>query len=272
MLATVIAAFRDSLEALFLITALFTIVSRLDKKEKSKYVIAGTLSGLVLTIFTFYVSILLGRSLESIIGNIELLEGVILVSSGALLLLAVLIIESKAKKIKSFLSEKMLAAVQSQSNRLIFFIPLLIVFNEGIEIAIASSKALLSGDLKIVLIGTFLGLSGAFILTALIRRAVVRLKIANLIKVLSLVLVIISLNFVNHGIRELTEAGVLRIEEFVFNRNQVINEILAAILGIKGQISLAQAATTGLYIPIIINILKRTALGASEEKSQSKVS
>ena len=64
----------------------------------------------------------------------------------------------------------------------------------------------------------------------------------------------------------------MRIEEFVFNRNQVINEILAAILGIKGQISLAQAATTGLYIPIIINILKRTALGASEEKSQSKVS
>ena len=270
MLATVLAAFRDSLEALFLITALLTLVNRLGKKEKSKYVIAGALTGLVLMILAFYASILLGKSLESLIGNVERLEGIILISSGVMILLAVLIIEHKAKKIKSFLSEKMLAAAQSQSHRLVFLIPLLIVFNEGIEITITSSKALLSGNLKVVLIGTFLGLSGAFMLTALIRRAVVRLKITALIKVLSLVLVIISLSFVNHGIHELIEAGVLRIEELVFSRNQIINEIIAIILGVKGKISLVQAAITGIYVPIIINILKRTTLGV--EKSQSRES
>ena len=270
MLATVIAAFRDSLEALFLITALLTLVSRLDKKEKSKYVIGGALSGLVLTIFAFYASILLGRSLKSLIGNVEMLEGIILVSSGGLLLFAVLIIESKIKMIKSFLSEKLLAAAASQSNHLIFLIPLLIVFNEGVEITITSSNALLGGNLKIVLIGTFLGLLTALALTILISRAAVRLKMANLIKILSVILVMISLSFVNHGIHELTEAGVLSFEEFVFSRNQIINEFLATTFGIKGKISLVQATITGIYAPIIINILKRTSLGV--EKSQSRES
>lgn len=266
MLATTIAAFRDSLEALFLITTLLTLVSRLDKKEKSKYIVAGTLTGLVLTIFAFYVSIILGKSLESLIGNVELLEGIILVSSGGLLLFTVLIIENKIKKIKSFLSEKMLAAVQSQNNRLIFFIPLLIVFNEGIEITITSSNALLGGNLKIVLIGTFLGLLAAFLLVVLINRAIIKLKMAILIKVLSVILVIISLSFVNHGIHELIEAGILNAKEYIFSRNQIINEILVVTLGIKGKISLVQTATIGIYIPIIINILKRTSLGV-EKKS-----
>lgn len=268
MLATVIAAFRDSLEALFLITTLLTLVSRLDKKEKSKYIVAGTLTGLVLTIFAFYVSIILGKSLESLIGNVELLEGIILVSSGGLLLFTVLIIENKIKKIKSFLSEKMLAAVQSQNNRLIFFIPLLIVFNEGIEITITSSKALLSGNLKVVLIGTCLGLFTAFVLAVLINRTIVKLKMATLVKFLSVILAVISLSFINHGIHELIEAGILHIEEFVFSRNQIVNEILAVTLGIKGKISLTQAIITGIYVPIILNILRRTAVGA--EKNQSR--
>ena len=270
MLATVLAAFRDSLEALFLITTLLTLVNRLDKKEKSKYIIAGSLSGLALTIFVFYVSALLGRSLKSLIGNVEMLEGIILVSSGGLLLFAVLIIERKIKMIKSFLSEKLLVAANSQSNHLIFLIPLLIVFNEGVEITISSSNTLLGGNLKTVLIGTFLGLLGAFITAVLISRAMVKLRLATLIKVLSVILVMISLSFVNHGIHELTEAGVLVIEEFVFSRNQIINEIIAIILGVKGKISLVQAAITGIYVPIIINILKRTTLGV--EKSQSRES
>ena len=85
-------------------------------KEKSKYVIAGTSRSRSddLHFLCFNPP---GTKLVKI-SSIELLEGVILVSSGALLLLAVLIIESKAKKIKSFLSENACRCTKS-SNRLI---------------------------------------------------------------------------------------------------------------------------------------------------------
>lgn len=261
MLATIVAAFRDGLEASILIATLLGLVEKSGQKEKGKLVISGSLLGITAVLCLFLLASLTGRSLEALIGNFEIFEGVTLISSGILIVLTALFLEKKAVSLRASLGSRIQKAIETQSDKLIFAIPFLIVLTEGTEVALASSKNLISGDLSSVIGAIILGLALAVTFIYLIFKTEIglNLKLPTILTLIKAILLLTSLSLLNHGIHELTEAGIFKVEEYRFSYNSTLNEVLKFLFGVKGKISILQLAVTSLYTLWAVQSLRRLA-------------
>lgn len=204
-----ITGFRESLEAIILITIVLSVINKYNRPNLIKGLYLGVASGAVASILVAF----LIRWLEILIGETsEVIEKLWEVGSSfvAAILIATLVyfmIKNGNELVKSTKDK-----VDSNLSVLgVFFISFLMISREGFEIVLFSMAIPNSGGLLLVILGIIVGV----VIGLLIYKSIINVSLSKIFKVTLIYLIIQVGYLVGYGVHEFIE--LLEIKEVFLN-------------------------------------------------------
>lgn len=196
MLASLTISFRECFEAVILITSLLTYIYKKQKKELGKFILAGTISGVVSSIIT---GIAVFKNIQHLQGTArQIFDGSMMIFVAGLVAYSVLKISNKADTSKNMEDEYSIKTTAFN----MFIIPFMVVYRESLEIIMFILPLAYENPWDII-IGISIGFSLSLICMLLIFKAAIKLKINTVFKILSVVLIFIGATMFGEGISEL---------------------------------------------------------------------
>ncbi|MBZ0301120.1 MAG: FTR1 family protein, partial [Anaerolineae bacterium] len=159
MLATILIAFREGLEAALIIGIVFGYLKRTGQQRYYRSVWAGALSAVLASIAVAVAIQAVGAELE---GQAEqIFEGVTMILAVAVLTWMIFWMRTQARSIKSTLEHELEQAVGKNQHRGLMMVAFFAVFREGVETALFLSAASFAASGENTLLGTLIGLAVA---------------------------------------------------------------------------------------------------------------
>jgi high-affinity iron transporter len=211
LLNSFLVLLREGFEAILLIAALMTFLTKAGAVERRGEVAAGAWAAVAASILTAVAFELL---LTTTPGQREALEGItMLVATGVLFYVSYwLLSKIEADKWNAFLKSRMQAALTSGSRFALASVAFLAVYREGVE-TILFYKALLAsggaGGAGPVVAGVALGAVALVIVYVVIMRLGLRIALKPFFAVTGLLLYYLAFVFAGRGVAELQEAGMV---------------------------------------------------------------
>ena len=200
---------REGLEAILIIAAIITYLSKSGHKDKLKTVYLWAGLAIVASIIT---ALIIDQAFSASKTSQEFLEGItMLLAAGVMLYVTNWILgKMESKKWGNYIKGKMDSALTSKNALALGLVSFLAVYREGFE-TVLFFKALTLGttDLTGVFSGLILGLIILVILFYLIVKLEKRLPINIVFGITSALLFLLSLKFAGKGIHELQEVGII---------------------------------------------------------------
>ena len=256
MLAALVIAFREGLEASLIVGIVMGYLKKTDQTHKMKYAWLGVLAAVLL-------SILLALGLQAIGAELEgraeeIFEGITMLAAVAVLTWMIFWMRNQARTLKSSIETELEAATNDGQARGLFGVTFFAVVREGLETALFLSAAAFATNSSETLIGALLGLVIAAVVGYVIYASTMRLNLRLFFNVTSLLLLFFAAGLLAHGIHEFQEAGVVPIiQEHVWDINHIVDEnsfvgsILKAVLGYNGNPSLLEVLAYIAYWLIV---------------------
>jgi high-affinity iron transporter len=262
MLAAVLLAFREGLEAALILGIVLGVLRRVGRREQEKMVWLGAglaaLLSLAVGLTLYAVGIRFEGKAE------EVFEGVAMLLAAGVLTWMIFWMNRQGRAIQTELEQEVQRAAASGGSWAILSLAFLAVFREGIELALFMIAAAFTASATAVVLGGVAGLAAAAVAGWLLFASTTRLNVQAFFQVTSILLIVFAAGLVAHGVHELNEAGIIpAIVEHVWDLNPILDEgsgigqILKALLGYNGNPSLTEVVAYVGYWIIVLLALRR---------------
>jgi high-affinity iron transporter len=255
MIAALLIAFREGLEAALIVGIVLSYLKRMGYRRQAA-VWWGVASAVT-------VSVVAGVALQALDVAFEgrgeqLFEGITMFLAAGVLTWTIFWMQRQARSIRAELETGVRQAVTSGNRWALFALAFVAVVREGIETALFLTAAAFSATPAQTLIGGGLGLALAVAVGWLLFVVSVRLDVRAFFRMTSVLLILFAAGLVAHGVHELQEASLLPvIVEHVWDINPTLDEnsmvgsILKALFGYNGNPSLLEVVSYVAYYLVI---------------------
>jgi len=272
LLPAFLLSLREGLEAALIIGIVLGALHKMNRRELSPAVWAGTGSAAAISLVVALGLIRFGTTLE---GPAEMIfEGVTMLLAAVVLTWMIFWMQRQSRSIKGELE----TSVRQQALRLgaqgLFWLAFFAVLREGVELALFLTATAMATGARADLAGALLGLAGAAVLGWLLFTSTVRLNLRLFFMATSVLLIVFAGGLVAHAVHEFNEVGwIPAIIEHVWDINLVLNEdsalgmTLKALFGYNGNPSLTELlAYIGYFAAILVGLrLSRPAVPVQQE-------
>lgn len=201
MLSSFFLSFREGLEAALIIGIILVQLVKIDRKELSKYVLFGALSGLIVSAVGGYISFNALQGMEEDVK--ELFEGWMQIVAAGLIAYFILWLHKNNNNVSHHIQSK----VSSNSNIIgLFILSFLSIFREGLELVIFNLTQI-SENASNVALGSIIGVIIAVILAYAIFKTSVKMNLSVIFKILGLVLIFLGGEMFAEGLVKLIGGG-----------------------------------------------------------------
>ncbi len=245
MLAGLLIALREGLEAALVVGIVHGYLRKIGKKQLSRDVWLGVILAVGSSVMLAWGIQRVGLELE---GRAEQLF------EGATMFLAVLVLtwmiywmRYQARLIRSTLEKDVHQAVEAGNRRALVLVAFVAVFREGVETAIFLSAAAFATRGGATLGGALIGLGAAAVLGLAIYASTVRLPVRWFFSVTSVLLLIFAAGLLAHGVHEFQVAHVVpslnpRLWDVthILSEDSFVGQMLQSLAGYNGAPSLEE--------------------------------
>jgi len=264
VVAALVLAFREGLEAALILGIVLGVLRRVGRRDQVNVVWLGAGLAALLSIGAGIGLYALGISFEG--RAEEVFEGLAMLSAAGVLTWMIFWMDKQGRQIQAGLEQDARRAATSGGSWAIFSLAFLAVLREGIELALFLTAATFTATAAATLLGGLLGLGLAALAGWLIFFSTARLDVGAFFRVTSVLLIFFAAGLVAHGIHELNEAGIVpAVVEHVWDTNRVLDEnsgggqVLKALLGYNGNPSLTEVvAYIGYWIIVLLALRRRS--------------
>jgi high-affinity iron transporter len=254
MLASLILAFREGLEASLIVGILLGYLRKIEAQQYRRYVWLGVGLAVAASLLVAGIIQLIGYQLEG--RAEELFEGIVMLIAVGVLSWMVFWMRYQAQAYAQHLQNEIAEAIGQGQLRGLTSMAFLAVFREGVELALFLSAAVFLLDGAAIVMGTILGLAAAVLVGVLIFITSIRLDVRAFFQVTSVILLLFAAGLLAHGVHELQEAGVVPIiiehvwdVNHILDENSTLGELLKTLVGYNGNPSLLEVIAYLLYWP-----------------------
>jgi high-affinity iron transporter len=246
MIASLLIAFREGLEAALIVGIVLSYLKKTGQFQYARYAWAGVAAAVVVSAALALGITAIGAELE---GPAEpIFEGTMMFLAVGVLTWMIFWMRYQSRTLKSSLEHEIQSAVGGGHPRALFAVAFFAVAREGLETALFLSAAAFATDGGSTLIGSALGLLAAVFTGYLIFASTVRLNLRNFFSVTGILLLLFGAGLFAHGIHEFQEAGLLfSLNEHVWDISHILSaespvgQILTVLFGYNASPSLEEA-------------------------------
>ena len=262
MIAALLLAFREGLEAALILGLILGILKRAGQTDRARTVWLGAgLAGLVSLAAGIGFNTV-GIAFEG--AAEEIFEGFAMLLAAGVLTWMIFWMGRQGRAIQTELEEDVRQASRSKNSWTLFSLAFIAVLREGIELALFMTAAAFTSTAGATLTGGLIGLAAAALAGWLLFATTTRLEIRPFFRVTSFLLILFAAGLVAHGVHEFNEVGwIPPIIEHLWDTNPILDEksgvgeILKALLGYNGNPSLSEVAAYLSYWGIVLLALWR---------------
>lgn len=257
MITSILLSIREGLEAALIISIVMGALRRTGRIDLNRSLWAGVFTALIVSLVSAMLLRIMDKELEGTAEQIY--EGATLLLAAGLLTWMIFWMRRDAGNMKSRLESKVNWAAHGNGGRALYFLALIAVLREGIELAIYVTAASMTLSGFQTLLGVAIGLTAACLLGYLLYSTTVRLNLQRFFQVTGLILILFAAGLIGHGIAELNEAGIIpTLINPIWNLNPILSDqsvvgtIFSTLFGYHGSPSLTEALGYSGYILIIL--------------------
>jgi high-affinity iron transporter len=277
MFPAFVLALREGLEAALIIGVIQGVLRKVDKREYTSVLWAGTLTAVVVSLIVGILLQVLGASFEG--EAEEIFEGITMLLAAGVLTWVIFWMNAQAKTRTKKLEQDIQFAAEKRSKNVLFWIAFLAVVREGVELALFLTAASFATDGIQTILGALLGLGSVVLIAWALFTSLVKLDIRKFFLVTSFLLILFAAGLVAHGVHEFNEVGwIPSIVEPVWDTNHILDEksglgeLLKALFGYNGNPSLTEVIAYVLFIIVIVVGFQLQKLEERKPVSQTKTS
>ncbi len=197
MTTSLVISFRECLEMLLVIVPLLAYVSKIGRKDLSKYIYYGSFSGVILSIVTGVLIFNQVKALDFAIQKI--FEGSIMLFLSTLILYSIILMKKQKKQIT--INSPNTVNVKTTSYSL-FILAFLTIFRESLEITLFTLPYVASSAFSIIS-GIALGVIAAIAFMYVIYKTSLKLSIDLIFNILTIILIVIGSVIFGEGLTKL---------------------------------------------------------------------
>lgn len=207
MLPAFLITFRESIEAALIISLIMGMAVSLREENKINIIIGGVVSALLCTVAVSAITTNIGYSLEKILnGNNEILyDGLIQIGSGIFILWTIFSLHKYFIISKAHLVKKIKQTLVGHEERNLFMLVFILIFKEGLEVALFLSAVYLTASPADVIIGMVWAILATIILGLIVYKTETKIPVRYAFKITSAILIVISAFFIIKGLMEISE-------------------------------------------------------------------
>jgi len=263
MIAAVLLAFREGLEAALILGIVLGILRRFGRQDQEKTAWLGAGLAAVASLGAGIGLYTLGTSFE---GKAEqIFEGLTMLLAAGVLTWMIFWMSRQGRAVQTQVEQNVRRAAKNEGNWAVFSLAFLAVVREGIELALFLTAATFTATAAATLAGGLLGLALAALAGWLIFATTTHLDVRAFFRVTSILLILFAAGLVGHSVHEFNEAGIIPavVEHvwninFVLDENSAVGQILQALLGYNGNPSLTEAvAYVGYWVAVLLALRHR---------------
>ena len=245
MIASLLVAFREGVEASLIVGIVMGYLRKTGQTRYTRYAWAGVIAAIVVSVVVALVIQAVGAELE---GTAEqVFEGVLMFVAVAMLTSMVFWMRFHSRTLKSSLENELGAAVRQGHPRSLFITTFVAVVREGIETALFISALTFTADSGSTILGALLGLLIAALVGYLIYVSTIRLNLRHFFDITTVILLVVGAGLFARGIHEFQEAHLLfTSNEHVWNtsslldENSTVGQVVKALVGYNASPSLEE--------------------------------
>ena len=265
MITSILLSLREGLEAALIIGIVMGALRKTGRPGLNRWLWAGVVSAVIVSL----ISALLLRAVDAELeGSAEqIFEGITLLLAAGVLTWMVFWMRSEFRSMKTKLESNVSHAASVNSKRGLYFLALMAVLREGIELALYLTAASMSLSGIQTLLGTAIGLSAACLLGYLLYSTTVRLNLKRFFQITGVVLILFASGLIGKSIAEFNEAGIIpTIVSPIWNLhpilsdNSLIGSIFTTLFGYHSSPSLTEVLGYSAYALITLYIFTKANL------------
>jgi high-affinity iron transporter len=263
MIAALLLAFREGLEAALIIGIVLGLLERMGRNDQRRMVWLGAGLAAALSLAVGLGLQALGVAFEG--RAEEIFEGTAMLLAAGVLTWMIFWMARQGRAIQSELERDVRQASLSGGRWALFSLAFLAVLREGIELALFLTAAAMTAGAGATLFGGVAGLLVAAVAGWVLFATTRRLDVGAFFRVTSILLIFVAAGLVAHGVHEFNEAGLIPpIVEQVWDTNPVLDEgstggqLLKALFGYNGNPSLTEVLAYAGYWAVVVAALWRS--------------
>lgn len=269
MLAALLLAFREGLEAALILGIVLSVLRRVGRGDRAWIVWLGAVVASLVSLAAGVWLHALGVAFEG--RAEELFEGTAMLLAAGVLTWMIFWMQRQGQYLKSELETGVRRAVRGRGTKALFSLAFVAVLQEGLELALFLTAAAFTATAGATLIGGGLGLLTAVVSGWVLFATTNQLNVRVFFRVTSVLLIFFAAGLVAHAVHEFNEVGwIPTIVEHVWDLNSVqdedsnVGQILKAVLGYNGNPSLTEVLAYGTYWIGVSLAFWRTRSGAAQ--------
>lgn len=257
---------REGVEAAIIVAILLGYLNRLDRRSEARWVWAGTIAAVLVSIA---IGIVLWTTLGGLEGSAEqFTEGLIAFAAAGLLTWMIFWMARQARSIKGRLHSQVDTALAAGGATALATLAFVAVVREGIESALfLISTTVGDGSSGTQLVGGLVGLAAAAGIGALFYVGSTRIDLRSFFRLTGVLIIAFAAGLVSKGIHEFQELGVLpTLNEHLWDlgildpSTDTVGRFLKSLFGWTPRPSLLMAVAYLAYLlPVLVLFLKMTA-------------
>src|SRR3989304_295881 len=252
MVAALLIAFREGLEAALVVGITLGYLRRVRLVRQSRYIWMGVMAAVLASVLRAAGFQLVGLELEG--RSEQLFEAGTMFLAVGVLTWMIFWMRYQARPMGGALERDVQQAISKGQNWGLVAVAFVAVFREGVETALFLSAAAFAGQAAGTLIGAILGLALAASIGLLIYTSSVRLNVKLFFQVTGALLLLFAAGMLAHGVHELQETGLVpTLIEQLWDTNSILDErsplgeALKALVGYNGNPSVEEVIAYGAY-------------------------
>jgi high-affinity iron transporter len=258
MIAAVLLAFREGLEAALILGIVLSVLRRFGRQDQARFAWLGAGLAAVVSLGAGIGLYTLGTSFE---GKAEqVFEGLTMLLAAGVLTWMIFWMSRQGRAIQTEVQKNIGRAAEHDGRWAIFSLAFLAVVREGIELALFLTAATFTATAAATLVGGLVGLGLAALAGWLIFATTAHLDVRAFFRVTSVLLIFFAAGLVGHSVHEFNEAGIIpALVDPVWNVNSVLDDssgvgqLLQALLGYNGNPSLTEVlAYVGYWVAVLL--------------------
>ncbi len=271
MFASALLALREGLEAALVLGVIIGALYKLNRERLLPAVWLGAGVAGILSLLAATALYRVGAELE---GDAEkIFEGTTMLLAAGVLTWMIFWMKRKSSAMRQSLEADVSATGKRAPFLSLFFLALIMVIREGVELGLFLTAAAFSVGGSKTLLGAGLGLATAAILGWLLYASSIQLDLKRFFKVTSILLLIFAAGLVAHGVHEFNEIGwIPAVVDPLWNINHILDEasipgqLLKTLVGYNSSPSLTEAlAYVGYLAFIVISLRLMTSVPARRQ-------
>jgi high-affinity iron transporter len=260
MLAALVLAFREGLEAALIVGIVLGVLRRIGRTDRVWSVWAGAALAALISLAVGAALYALGIAFEG--RAEEIFEGTAMLLAAGVLTWMIFWMARQGRSLQNELEKDVRQATLTGGTWALFGLAFVAVLREGVELALFLTAAAFTASAGSTLLGGLLGLAAAAVAGWLLFASTRQLNLRAYFRVTGLLLLVFAAGLAAHGVHEFNEVGwIPSVVEHVWDVNPILDEssgvgqILKALVGYNGNPSLTEVVAYSAYWAVVLAAL-----------------